>query len=78
MVVLFLTWFKKMWIMYLANREKTIGDEHHIALNVLYKASKHIESNVLIRTVIYIVIIFICFITAVLQLVGSNYCFPLT
>lgn len=55
--------------MYLANREKSINDEHHILLNLLYKSSKHIESNVLIRTVIYIMIIFICFITAILQLV---------
>lgn len=71
-VILLLTWFKKMWLMYLAYREKSVTDDHHILLNLLYRASKNIESNVLIRTFIYIMIISICFITAVLQLVNCT------
>uniref|UniRef100_A0A1A9X0W6 adenylate cyclase n=1 Tax=Glossina brevipalpis TaxID=37001 RepID=A0A1A9X0W6_9MUSC len=69
-VCIFLSWFKKLWLMFFAEADKP-GPDNKILL-FLYEASKSIQSSITARLSIYILIIIICCSATFIQLLDCN------
>lgn len=66
-VCIFLTWFKKLWIMFFAENVQSVPKNKFLRL--FYDASKQIQSSILARVTIYLLIILIHCSATFIQLV---------
>ncbi|KAL9911197.1 adenylyl cyclase X D isoform 3-T3 [Glossina fuscipes fuscipes] len=69
-VCIFLSWFKKLWLMFFAEADKT--DPDNKILLFLYETSKSLQSSIIARLSIYILIIIICCSATFMQLLDCN------
>lgn len=67
-IVIFLTWFKKLWVMFWAETSHSEPENKFILF--LYDASKRVQSSITARVTIYLLIIVIHCSATFIQLVN--------
>lgn len=78
MVLVVLTWFRKLWIMHttaMEDDENKNYEPNNRVWRSLYQISFQLSNGAIVRTSLYLVVIVLLVITSLLHMVGGNHHF---